>query len=143
MLGFNWLRPLIVGVLLPLIGASGAIAELAPAPLAPPPLASLPAARSRTTPVLPTLSIHRLPPEVQTTVRLIQRGGPFPYRKDGTVFGNREKRLPTAQRGYYREYTVPTPGASNRGARRLVVGGNNEIYYYTGDHYQSFVRVQL
>lgn len=139
MLGCNWLCPLMLGAVLPWFGTLGAIADPVPSP----PLASLPAIHSRTPVTLPTVSIHRLPPEVQTTVRLIQRGGPFPYRKDGTVFGNREKRLPTAQRGYYREYTVPTPGASNRGARRLVVGGNNEIYYYTGDHYQSFVRVQL
>jgi len=90
-----------------------------------------------------TVSITQLPPEVLKTVRLIQQGGPFPYRKDGTVFGNRERRLPTAPRGYYREYTVPTPGAFNRGARRLVVGGANEIYYYTSDHYGSFVRVKL
>ncbi|MBF2025365.1 MAG: guanyl-specific ribonuclease Sa [Oscillatoriales cyanobacterium C42_A2020_001] len=90
-----------------------------------------------------TVSITQLPPEVLKTVRLIQQGGPFPYRKDGTVFGNREHRLPAASRGYYREYTVPTPGAFNRGARRLVVGGANEIYYYTGDHYGSFVRVKL
>lgn len=139
MLGCNWLRPLIVGVLLSWIAAPGAIAHLAPHS----PIATLPATRSRSTPTMPTVSIDQLPPEVRRTVRLIQQGGPFPYRKDGTVFGNREKRLPTAQRGYYREYTVPTPGASNRGARRLVVGGNNEIYYYTGDHYQTFVRVQL
>lgn len=90
-----------------------------------------------------TVAITQLPAEVLKTVRLIQQGGPFPYRKDGTVFGNRERRLPSAPRGYYREYTVPTPGAFNRGARRLVVGGANEIYYYTGDHYGSFVRVKL
>uniref|UniRef100_A0A832GZT4 Guanyl-specific ribonuclease Sa n=1 Tax=Oscillatoriales cyanobacterium SpSt-402 TaxID=2282168 RepID=A0A832GZT4_9CYAN len=94
-------------------------------------------------PTIRIVAVTQLPPEVRKTVTLIQRGGPFPYRKDGTVFGNRERRLPLAARGYYREYTVPTPGASNRGARRLVVGGANEIYYYTGDHYGSFVRVKL
>lgn len=92
---------------------------------------------------VPTVEIRRLPSEVQQTVKLIQNGGPFPYRKDGTFFGNREKRLPAAPKNYYREYTVRTPGASNRGARRLVVGGANEIYYYTGDHYGSFVRVKF
>lgn len=98
---------------------------------------------ARQTREVPTVEINRLPPEVRATVRLIQKGGPFPYRKDGTIFGNREKRLPAASRNYYREYTVSTPGASNRGARRLVVGGANEIYYYTGDHYGSFVRVRF
>jgi len=84
-----------------------------------------------------------LPAEAIDTLALIQRGGPFPYRKDGTVFQNRERLLPQKTRGYYREYTVPTPGARDRGARRIVTGGNPpEVFYYTDDHYRSFRRVE-
>jgi guanyl-specific ribonuclease Sa len=90
---------------------------------------------------IPAVSLSQLPPQVQTTLTLIDKGGPFPYpQKDGTVFSNREGILPKKPKGYYREYTVPTPGATNRGARRLVMGSNGEIYY-TNNHYQSFVRV--
>jgi ribonuclease T1 len=78
--------------------------------------------------------------EVEKTLALIEKGGPFPYRKDGSVFSNRERRLPSKPRGYYREYTVETPGAPDRGARRVVRGSNGETYY-TRDHYQSFIRV--
>jgi guanyl-specific ribonuclease Sa len=85
-----------------------------------------------------------LPREARETLALIQAGGPFPYRKDGSVFGNREKRLPLKPRGYYREYTVTTPGARDRGARRIVTGGQPpEVYYYTDDHYRSFRRVEI
>ena len=90
---------------------------------------------------MPTLPINKLPREAQITINLINQGGPFPYRQDGSIFRNREKRLPSAPVGYYREYTVPTPGSPDRGARRLVTGQGNEIYY-TGDHYRNFVRVQ-
>ncbi|MBS0509591.1 MAG: ribonuclease [Proteobacteria bacterium] len=84
-----------------------------------------------------------LPPEALETLALIQRGGPFPYRKDGTVFQNRERQLPAMPRGYYREYTVPTPGSQDRGARRIISGGNPpEVYYYTADHYRSFRRIE-
>ena len=91
-----------------------------------------------------------LPPEATHTLRLIQRGGPFPHpRKDGSNFGNFEKRLPLQTRGYYREYTVPTPGSRDRGARRIIAGsgpGNNVEtsgeYYYTDDHYRSFRRIR-
>ena len=84
-----------------------------------------------------------LPPEAIETLALIQRGGPFPYRKDGTTFQNRERLLPTKPRGYYREYTVPTPGARDRGARRFVAGGNPpEVFYYTADHYSSFRQIE-
>ena len=79
-------------------------------------------------------------PQLEKTLQLIARGGPFPYAKDGTVFQNREKRLPARPRGYYREYTVPTPGASNRGARRVVQGKDGDTWY-TSDHYNSFVRI--
>jgi ribonuclease T1 len=78
--------------------------------------------------------------ELERTLALIARGGPFPYEKDGSVFSNREGRLPRQPRGYYREYTVKTPGAPNRGARRVVRGSNGETYY-TRDHYDSFIRL--
>jgi len=80
-----------------------------------------------------------LPREAYDTIRLIQRGGPFPHRQDGSVFGNRENRLPRMPRGYYREYTVDTPGVRHRGARRIVTGGDPpEVWYYSDDHYDSF-----
>ncbi len=80
-----------------------------------------------------------LPAEARTTIALIQRGGPFPYRQDGSVFGNREGRLPERPRGYYREYTVDTPGSGDRGARRIVTGGTPpQAWYYSEDHYGSF-----
>lgn len=80
-----------------------------------------------------------LPPEARQTVALIQQGGPYPYRQDGTVFGNRERLLPLRERGWYREYTVDTPGLSHRGPRRIVTGGHPpRQWYYTADHYASF-----
>jgi guanyl-specific ribonuclease Sa len=79
-------------------------------------------------------------PQLERTLALIARGGPFPHAKDGTVFQNRENRLPARPRGYYREYTVPTPGASNRGARRVVQGKDGDTWY-TSDHYNTFVRI--
>lgn len=82
-----------------------------------------------------------LPTEAHATIRLIQRGGPFPYRQDGQVFGNRERLLPTQPRGWYREYTVDTPGLHHRGARRIVTGGDPpREWYYSDDHYRSFRR---
>jgi len=87
------------------------------------------------------IGIADLPPEAQATLRLIDRGGPFPYARDGIVFGNYERQLPPRPRGYYHEYTVPTPGRHNRGARRIIVGGHDERYY-TGDHYRSFRRIR-
>lgn len=87
-----------------------------------------------------TVEAARLPAEAQRTLRLIDRGGPFPYAKDGSVFGNFEGELPRKARGYYREYTVRTPGERDRGARRLVTGRENETYY-TADHYASFKAV--
>lgn len=80
-----------------------------------------------------------LPPEALRTLALIERGGPFPYREDGRVFGNREGLLPRMPRGYYREYTVDTPGLDHRGTRRIVTGGTPpQAWYYTDDHYASF-----
>jgi guanyl-specific ribonuclease Sa len=85
-----------------------------------------------------------LPPEAVATLEAIERGGPFPYDRDGSVFQNRERRLPERARGYYREYTVVTPGSRDRGARRIVSGGDPpEVYYYTDDHYRSFRRVEV
>ncbi len=78
--------------------------------------------------------------ELQKTLDLIARGGPFPYRNDGGVFSNRERQLPQQERGYYREYTVVTPGAEDRGARRVVRGNGGETYY-TRDHYRTFARI--
>ena len=82
-----------------------------------------------------------LPPEGRQTLALIKQGGPFPYPRDGIVFGNFEKRLPFRPRGYYHEYTVPTPGSRNRGARRIIAGDHGE-FYYTADHYQTFQRIR-
>jgi ribonuclease T1 len=86
---------------------------------------------------LAKISFAVLPPEAKHTLTLIKRGGPFPYRKDGAIFGNREGRLPPRPRGYYKEYTVKTPGIRHRGARRIVAGSGNE-FYYTDDHYNTF-----
>ncbi len=91
-----------------------------------------------------TMSAAELPRQGAETYRLILQGGPFPYEKDGTVFGNRERLLPAQKRGYYREYTVPTPGARDRGTRRIVCGGLQtapDACYYTADHYASFRRI--
>lgn len=90
----------------------------------------------------PTVAVSDLPPQGQTVMKLIAAGGPFPYEKDGSVFGNRERVLPPQKRGHYREYTVPTPGLKHRGARRIVCGGQQprtpEACYYSADHYASF-----
>lgn len=83
----------------------------------------------------------QLPPEARATLALIRKGGPYPYAKDGTVFGNRENLLPRQRRGYYREYTVKTPGSRTRGARRIVKGAAGELFY-TDDHYNSFKRIR-
>jgi ribonuclease T1 len=86
--------------------------------------------------------VSELPPEARHTLSLIRKGGPFPYDKDGSVFGNREGVLPKMSRGYYREYTVRTPGSRDRGARRIVAGERAGEFYYTDDHYRSFRRVR-
>ena len=86
---------------------------------------------------LPTVRLADLPPEAAATVTLIAAGGPFPYRQDGAVFENREGILPDRPSGSYHEYTVPTPGSSDRGARRIVTGADGEMYW-TADHYDSF-----
>jgi len=116
-----WLRRLLLSLL---AGAAlGAVQAREPAP-----------------PALPEVPVAQLPNEARETLALVKRGGPFPYKKDGATFGNFEQRLPVRSSGYYREYTVPTPGARDRGARRIVAGGGE--YYYTDDHYRSFRRIR-
>jgi len=87
-----------------------------------------------------TIEKKLLPAEAVETLVLIRQGGPFPHRRDGASFGNREKILPQRERGWYREYTVKTPGARDRGARRIVAGRDGTLYY-TDDHYRSFKRI--
>lgn len=93
-----------------------------------------------------TVALAALSPEARRTWDRIHAGGPFPYAKDGSVFANRERQLPGARRGHYREYTVPTPGARNRGARRIVCGGQPpdrpEACWFTADHYTTFQRIE-
>ena len=89
--------------------------------------------------------LAQLPPQVRETLALIRAGSRMPYPKDGSVFGNREAVLPRQARGYYTEYTVPTPGSRDRGARRIVAGGDpvgSNEFYYTADHYRSFQRIR-
>jgi ribonuclease T1 len=90
------------------------------------------------------IAIAELPREAQQTLELVKHGGPFPYAKDGVVFGNYEGALPRQRRGYYHEYTVPTPGRHNRGARRIIAGGDPRTgeYFYTDDHYSTFRRIK-
>jgi len=90
---------------------------------------------------VPSVAASELPAQARETLQRIDRGGPFPYAKDGSVFFNREGLLPPARRGYYREFTVPTPGSANRGPRRIVRGGRGELYY-TEDHYRTFKKVR-
>lgn len=106
-------------------------------------------ARTPQAPAADYIAFSDLPHEARETLALIKRGGPLPYRKDGSVFGNFEHHLPARPRGYYREYTVPTPGARNRGARRIVAGrgGADDVrtsgeYYYTDNHYRSFRKIR-
>jgi len=111
-----------------------------------------PAAQSDTPAATPTLAQREvpariaaqagLPPEALATLQRIERGGPHPYRQDGGNFQNRERLLPSRQRGYYREYTVETPGSRDRGARRIVSGGDPPTeFFYSDDHYRSFRRI--
>ena len=110
----------------------------------------LPLAQARSQPdrpresTLTVVKVGELPREGRATYERIRQGGPFPNGKDGTVFGNRERMLPAARRGFYREYTVPTPGSRDRGARRIVCGGpirQPDACYYTADHYASFRKI--
>lgn len=105
--------------------AAPAVAQKAPAPRA----------------VVDEVSVAQLPVEARETLALIRKGGPYPYAKDGAVFGNREAILPRQKRGYYREYTVKTPHERTRGARRIIAGRGGELYY-TEDHYNHFRRIR-
>jgi ribonuclease T1 len=108
-------------------------------------LASVPLAGAKENAESATVQSAALPAEAQQVQRLITSGGPFPYRKDGSTFGNRERLLPAKPRGFYREYTVKTVGSADRGARRIVCGGQQptqpEACFYTADHYASFRRI--
>ena len=95
---------------------------------------------------LGTVAVADLPAEARQTLALIREGGPYPYEKDGTVFGNYERKLPRQRRGYYTEYTVKTPRVRSRGARRIIAGGRDgrpTEFYYTDDHYQTFRRIEF
>ena len=97
-----------------------------------------------TVPAIPVIAVGDLPVQARDLLKRIEQGGPFEGYKDGVIFGNYERLLPSKRRGFYREYTVPTPGAHNRGARRIVCGGakhHPEVCYYTHDHYASFRRI--
>jgi guanyl-specific ribonuclease Sa len=92
---------------------------------------------------LSEVPLRELPPEAAQTLQLIDRNGPFPHRRDGITFKNLEQLLPQQARGFYSEYTVPTPGIRNRGARRIVTGGKPVVvYYYTDNHYRSFRKIR-
>jgi ribonuclease T1 len=132
----NWLR--IKGVL---IGAAAFCALSGSVPHA---LARGDTAPAEANAQLGTIALAQLPREAVNTLNLIAAGGPYPYQKDGVVFGNYERVLPAHRRGYYHEYTVPTPHAHNRGARRIVCGGplrRTDSCYYSDDHYTSFNRI--
>lgn len=95
---------------------------------------------------LGTVAVGDLPAEARQTLALIREGGPYPYEKDGSVFGNYERKLPRQRRGYYTEYTVRTPRVRSRGARRIIAGGRDgrhTEFYYTDDHYQTFRRIEF
>ena len=98
-------------------------------------------AQRATAPASAEVAATQLPREARETLALIKKGGPYPYAKDGTVFGNREARLPKQKRGYYHEFTVKTPGERTRGARRIIAGPAGE-YWYTDNHYATFRRIR-
>ncbi len=129
-------RPLAAATVAPVSEAAPA-ARATPRPLVAAPTA-LPTAKGPTPPPgMRTIQESQLPREARQTLALIDKGGPFPYRQDGQTFQNRERLLPARPDGYYREYTVETPGSDDRGARRIVTGRGGEVYY-TDDHYASF-----
>ena len=102
---------------------------------------SAPAEPARGHVVASEIELSQLPPEAREAVHLIRKGGPYPYARDGVVFRNRENQLPREKRGYYREFTVKTPGERTRGARRIIAGMGGELYY-TDDHYAHFRRIR-
>ena len=139
--GQQWLLLLAAAVLLVgwLVVGGG---QDAPEPARPSTGTTEPDRGSETDPAsgLPVVLLADLPPEAARTLELIDAGGPFPEDRDGVTFENREELLPDQPLGYYREYTVPTPGSDDRGARRIVAGGGGELYW-TADHYTSFSRI--
>lgn len=140
---------LVAALLAAMIGLVGAAAPAAALTPTDQPTARSQAVQTYTPSIaaeIPPVELADLPPEAAKTVDLIKKDGPFPYpEKDGTTFSNREGILPDEDKGYYREYTVPTPGSDDRGARRIVTGGTEktapEHWYYTGDHYKSFKEI--
>ena len=137
----------VVGLLVSLVACSATATLPAPTVTVTETVTAQPSARataSPSTPVaasgLPTVSVSELPPEAQQTLELIAAGGPFPYRQDDQTFQNREGLLPQQSYGFYREYTVQTPGSPDRGARRIVAGADG-VAFYTADHYNSFSEV--
>ncbi len=134
----------LVAVLVGLLGPGGSdavpAASTAPSP-SPSPSASARGTARDPQSGLRLVALSDLPREARATVALIDQGGPFPYAQDGVTFGNREKVLPAHPRGWYREYTVRTPGERDRGPRRIVTGDHDTQIFYTGDHYVTFVRV--
>ena len=112
----------------------------APSPSAERPSTTQSTSAARTRYDLSAITDTRERETLRETLALIDRGGPFPHRQDGQTFGNRERRLPEAPRGYYREYTIRTPGERTRGARRVVQGTNGDTYY-TRDHYRTFIKI--
>ncbi|MGK5556836.1 ribonuclease domain-containing protein [Actinomadura kijaniata] len=134
-------------LLVPLL-AAGLAAPTVPAVAAPVPVPGTAVAVGATAPAasaIRPICESRLPSQAHDTIELIEKGGPFPYPKDGTVFQNREGVLPQKPRGHYHEYTVKTPGSSTRGARRIVTAGykGDDGMYYTADHYRSFSLVDF
>lgn len=135
----RWLRALLL-LGIAFVAVNGWLSGGPAGPVAPP----VTATRSERATPPPVGLQERLPAEALETLAAIERGGPFTYDRDGSVFQNREGRLPPRARGYYREYTVATPGATDRGARRIVSGGRPpEVFYYTDDHYRTFQRVEV
>lgn len=143
-------RPLLALLLLGVLLAGGYLlsalrsdgsAPSGSAPVTAGPVTAGPVAPGRSPDGLPTVASADLPEQARTVLRLIDSGGPFPYSQDGTVFGNVEGLLPKHPRGWYHEYTVPTPGSRDRGARRIIAGQDG-ARYYTADHYESFARVE-
>ncbi len=129
---------LVAGLVLAACGSAGGGTTTQPGGPAVDGAASLAPAQPTTD--LPTMTVSQLPPEGVETLRLIDSDGPFPYSKDGVTFQNREGILPKQKNGFYQEYTVPTPGSSDRGARRIVTGKDGSRFY-TDDHYDSFREV--
>lgn len=136
------IRVVLLAAVAVLCGLTGC--DVTAAPPAPDVSVTRPAPSTSDTPRsgLPEVPVAELPAQARTVLARIAEGGPYRYPQDDRVFRNREGRLPDREAGYYREYTVPTPGESDRGARRLVVGEGGDVYY-TADHYRTFRQVLL